>query len=77
MQINKWTISSIVSSEEALLFLCGISYQDTEEVEVLRSPRVVAALVLEFGVSVQSIQVFLTELNKQRKEGILILNKAH
>lgn len=53
--MNKWTIP-------AFLFLCGISYQDTEEVEVLCSPRVVAALVLEFGVSVQSIQVFLTEL---------------
>lgn len=63
--MNMWTISSIVASEEPFRLLCGISYQDTEEVEVLCSPRVVAALVLEFGVSVQSIQVFLTELKKQ------------
>lgn len=38
------------------------TYQDAEEVEVLCSAGVVSTLVLEFGVSVQRVQVLLTKL---------------
>lgn len=57
-----------MACEELFLFLRGYSYQDTEEVEVLCSSRVVTALVLEFGVPVQSVQVFLTKLTDKKQE---------
>ena len=41
------------------------SYQHTEEVEVLRSPRVVSTLVLELGVPVEGVQVLLSELGEK------------
>lgn len=57
-----------MACEEFFLFLCGYSYQDTEEVEVLCSSRVVTALILEFGVPVQSVQVFLTKLRDKKNK---------
>lgn len=45
-----------------------MTYQDTEEVEVLGSPRVVSTLVLELGISVQSVQVLLTELEEKKAD---------
>lgn len=48
-----------------------MTYQDTEEVEVLGSPRVVSTLVLELGISVQSVQVLLTEL-EEKKAGSMV-----
>lgn len=41
------------------------SYQDAEEVEVFCSPRVVTAFILELGVLVKSIQIFLTKLGSK------------
>ena len=38
------------------------TYQDTEEVEVFCSTRVVSTLILELGISVQRVQVLLTKL---------------
>lgn len=41
------------------------TYQDTEEVEVLCSTRVVSTLILELGISVQRVQVLLTKLQEE------------
>ncbi len=57
-------------------FSCSYSYQDTEEVEVLCSPRVVSALVLEFGIPVQSVQVLLTKLRKKNEEDLNLEKSA-
>ena len=43
----------------------NFSYQHTEEVEVLRGPGVVTALVLELGVPVKGVQVLLWELEEK------------
>lgn len=41
------------------------TYQDTEEVEVFCSTRVVSTLILELGISVQRVQVLLTKLQEE------------
>lgn len=59
--------------QTSLLMLTGVecqwqklkTYQDTEEVEVFCSTRVVSTLILELGISVQRVQVLLTKLQEK------------
>ena len=46
------------------------TYQDAEKVQVLGGSRVVSALILKLGVSVQGVQVLLAEL-KEKTENLL------
>lgn len=51
------------------------TYQDTEEVQILRSTGVVSTLVLELGIAVQGVQVLLTELQEKHR-GVSRAEKA-
>lgn len=70
-----WRPFNLLWPVKSFSIVSWLSYQDSEEVEVLCSPRVVTTLVLEFGVPVQSVQVLLTKLRHKKTRNIQI--KAH
>ena len=62
-------ITGGVNSNIIVFNMCDKSrkaYQDTEEVEVFCSTRVVSTLILELGIPVQCVQIFLPKLPKRK-----------
>lgn len=68
---NKLLHINEIQHNSFFFFKAGCSvqtYQDPEEVQILCSTRVIPTLVLELGISVKSVQIFLAKLQRKVSE---------